>query len=96
MKSVFAATCLFARRFHAKRLCFQLTQLVRGPLEPTDRKKIIALITTDVHGRDVAMKLRDNLVSHTNNFVWQQQLRFYWDENDDDCIVRQVRFFALP
>jgi len=23
------------------------------------------------------------------SFTWQQQLRFYWDSNEDDCLVRQ-------
>ena len=22
--------------------------------------------------------------------MWQMQLRFYWDEAEDDCVVRQV------
>jgi hypothetical protein len=32
--------------------CIALPQ-VRGELTPVNRKKIVALITTDVHGRDV-------------------------------------------
>ena len=67
----------------------ELTAMVRGNLSPTDRKKIVALITQDVHGRDVVAALRDEQVSTLHNFTWQQQLRFYWSTEEDDCIVRQ-------
>mmetsp|Transcript_44339 Transcript_44339/g.86753 ORF Transcript_44339/g.86753 Transcript_44339/m.86753 type:complete len:4144 (+) Transcript_44339:98-12529(+) len=65
-----------------------LVDLVRGNLSSIDRKKIVALITTDVHGRDVVDKLKG--VSDINDFKWQQQLRFYWDADVDNCIVRQA------
>lgn len=29
-------------------------------------------------------------VSSINDFLWQQQLRYYWDEEKDQCIVKQV------
>jgi dynein heavy chain len=66
-----------------------LTAMVRGQLSKTDRKKLVALVTTDVHARDITEQLRDSDVSHMNNFTWQQQLRFYWDTEEDDCLVRQ-------
>ena len=25
-----------------------------------------------------------------SDFLWQQQLRYYWDEEVDDCVIRQV------
>jgi dynein axonemal heavy chain len=67
-----------------------LTKLVRGNLSKIDRKKIVALVTTDVHARDVVSNLIDSEVDSLNNFNWQQQLRFYWDTDIDDCIVRQA------
>ena len=67
----------------------ELTAMVRSNLSSTDRKKIVALITQDVHGRDVVGALKDGEVSSLNNFTWQQQLRFYWDVDEDDCVVRQ-------
>jgi dynein heavy chain len=67
----------------------ELTAMVRGNLSSQDRKKIVALITQDVHGRDVVGALRDGEVASLNNFTWQQQLRFYWDTDEDDCVVRQ-------
>ncbi len=67
----------------------ELTAMVRGELTNIDRKKIVALITQEVHARDVTATLRDENVSTLNNFNWQQQLRFYWDNDEDDCVVRQ-------
>jgi len=67
----------------------ELTSMVRGQLSPPDRKKIVALITQDVHGRDVVAALREQCVAELNNFTWQQQLRFYWDTDEDDVVIRQ-------
>jgi len=67
----------------------ELTAMIRGNLSSTDRKKIVALITQDVHGRDVVQQLRDQQVSSLLDFTWQQQLRFYWDTDEDDAVVRQ-------
>ncbi|XXQ39846.1 AAA+ ATPase domain-containing protein [Plasmodiophora brassicae] len=68
----------------------QLTKLVRLDLSSIDRQKVVALVTTDVHARDVVKSLLDNAVDSNNDFRWQQQLRFYWDVDRDDCAVRQV------
>lgn len=67
----------------------ELTAMVRGNLAKIDRKKIVALITTDVHSRDTVDKLRVQKVDNVMDFIWQQQLRFYWEVQEDDCIVRQ-------
>ena len=67
----------------------ELTTFARTDLTKIQRKKIVALITTDVHGRDIVKDMIDEKVVHLNTFMWQQQLRFYWDTNEDDCLVRQ-------
>jgi len=56
----------------------ELVKLVLGELSRGDRCKIISLITLDVHGRDVVQKLIDEKTDGPSNFLWQQQLRFYW------------------
>lgn len=58
----------------------QLTELVRGKLSPIQRKIIVALVTTDVHARDIVGQLRDANVCSTSEFLWQQQLRYYWED----------------
>ena len=68
----------------------QLTDLVKTNLPPVKHMIIVALITTDVHSRDIIEKLRDNAVSSVTDFLWQQQLRYYWDNAAGICRVRQV------
>lgn len=66
-----------------------LIDLVRGNLDSVRRKIIVALVTTDVHARDIAETLLKENVNSLNDFTWQQQLRYYWDEEGDgNCFVR--------
>lgn len=48
----------------------------------------MALVTTDVHARDIVEGLLKENVSSIYDFGWQQQLRYYWEEEADDCRVR--------
>ena len=75
----------------------QLTELVRGKLSPIQRKIIVALVTTDVHARDIVGQLRDANVCSTSEFLWQQQLRYYWDDekSKEECVIRQVNASLL-
>ena len=68
----------------------ELTELVRSPLSSMDRKKLIALIVTDVHNRDITSQLLEERVHSVHSFRWQQQLRFVWDAMADDCVVQQA------
>jgi dynein heavy chain len=58
----------------------QLTELVRGNLSSLKRKIIVALVTTDVHARDIIEDLVKSNVQSIYDFAWQQQLRYYWDD----------------
>jgi dynein heavy chain len=51
----------------------------------------VALITIEVHARDVIEKLAKANCSSVNDFEWVSQLRFYWDKDLNDCVVKQVR-----
>ncbi len=66
----------------------QLTELVRGKLTSLQRKIIVALVTTDVHARDIVEGLVKENVQSPYDFAWQQQLRYYWEEDADDCRVK--------
>ena len=68
----------------------QLTDLVKTNLPPVKHMIIVALITTDVHARDIIEKLKENAVSSVSDFLWQQQLRYYFDNEAHICKVRQV------
>ena len=52
---------------------------------------MVALITIEVHARDVIDKLTKCNCSSVNDFEWVSQLRFYWDRDLNDCVVKQVR-----
>jgi len=67
-----------------------LTALVRGELSPIQRKIIVSLVTTDVHSRDIVQKLCDANVCSTNEFEWVKQLRYYWEYEKGDCVIRQI------
>uniref|UniRef100_H3HCG5 AAA+ ATPase domain-containing protein n=1 Tax=Phytophthora ramorum TaxID=164328 RepID=H3HCG5_PHYRM len=70
----------------------QLINLVLGNLSSPDRCKIIALITLDVHSRDVVKKLVDEKVEGPLSFMWQQQLRFIWRQENYDVDIRITDF----
>lgn len=69
----------------------QLNELVeqirRVDIDPLERKKIVALITQDVHYRDIVENLRD--CESINDFKWLQQLRFY--NTSDYVLAKQVQ-----
>lgn len=49
----------------------QLTELIRGHLDPIKRSILVALITTDVHSRDIVETLVNEGVDSINDFNWQ-------------------------
>uniref|UniRef100_A0A8C1NY02 Dynein, axonemal, heavy chain 6 n=1 Tax=Cyprinus carpio TaxID=7962 RepID=A0A8C1NY02_CYPCA len=73
-------SCLEGDHDHYQRLN-ALAALVRGNLPSLHRNIITALITIDVHARDIVTD---------DNFEWQRQLRYYWDVDLDDCVARMA------
>ncbi|XP_058804505.1 dynein axonemal heavy chain 1-like [Phymastichus coffea] len=63
--------------------------LVRGQRTEIERLMLEAIITIQVHARDVLSTLIDGHVANTNDFDWISQLRYYWI-NDSDLKVRAV------
>ena len=63
---------------------------VGGPLPKLHRKTLVAVITGDVHNRDIVQRMIDEEVDTINSFTWQMQLRLYWDLDIDDCVVKQT------
>jgi len=66
----------------------ELIVLIRGELTKRQRAVIVALVTTDVHARDILETLYNDKIDDIGNFMWQMQLRYYWDADVDDCRVR--------
>jgi dynein heavy chain len=55
-------------------------ELILGELSSNDRKKIIMLMTLDVHARDVVIGLIDSKAENNQTFAWMSQLKFHMDE----------------
>jgi dynein heavy chain len=59
----------------------KIIDLVRGQLTKLNRATLAALVTMDVHARDVTRHLADLGVSEASDFQWTSQLRMYWEED---------------
>ena len=68
----------------------KLVVLTRSKLDKVNRKKVVALITMEVHARDTIEKLSKAGCNAITDFEWVSQLRFYWDKEANDCVVKQV------
>ncbi|EGD81605.1 dynein heavy chain 2 [Salpingoeca rosetta] len=73
----------------------KLTEAVRSVKNKTQRKKLVALITIEVHSRDVIDRLTKVPNINHNAFEWLMQLRFYWEHGSDaatvgECVIRQT------
>jgi dynein heavy chain len=55
-------------------------ELILTDLTKNDRKKIIMLMTLDVHARDITQKLIDEKLETKDVFAWMSQLKFRTDE----------------
>jgi dynein heavy chain len=62
-----------------------MVKLVQGTLSRTQRNLMSAIITIDVHGRDVVKTLVQNGVTGLSDFEWSRQLRYYWEKEGEGC-----------
>jgi dynein heavy chain len=58
-----------------------LCVLVRGELTGLMRGALVALITIDVHNRDIVEYLIDDKTESKKDFNWQMRIRYYWSPN---------------
>ncbi|XP_039277425.1 dynein heavy chain 2, axonemal [Nilaparvata lugens] len=66
------------------------SEAIRGNLTKLQRLKVVSLVTIEIHARDVIEKMYKANCKDITAFEWLAQLRFYWDRDVDDCIVRQT------
>ena len=65
-----------------------LTDIVRTDLSSIERKRIICLMTQDVHYRDIIAEIKENPTT-VEGFLWQKQLRYYMN-NDRNVYIKQL------
>ena len=66
-----------------------LVAMVRMKLDKITRKKVNTLLIIDVHARDIVDGFVRESVLNAKEFAWESQLRFYWDRDIDDCVIKQ-------
>jgi len=64
-------------------------QLVRAKLTKLQSITMGALITIDVHAKDVIRTLAEAKITDVNAFEWIQQLRYYWENKN--CRVKCIQ-----
>jgi dynein heavy chain, axonemal len=67
--------------------------LVRQKLSKLAKISVNALIVIDVHARDVICRLVDEHVGEAAAFEWVQQLRYYWEQDENEqfnCMTKCV------
>ena len=67
-----------------------MVDLVRAPLDKQQRTLLGALLTIDVHARDVVRAMVAKKVSSLSEFEWTKQLRYYWLQEEDDVFAKQT------
>ena len=65
----------------------ELTRTVASKITKLQRKSLGALITIDVHARDVVSTMRDAGVKDITDFAWISQLRYELVGNDAHCLA---------
>ena len=58
----------------------KFSEILRGNLTKLQRLKLVALVTIEVHARDVIEKMIKSGCSDVTAFEWLSQLRLYWDK----------------
>ena len=53
-------------------------------------QQVVALITIEVHARDVIEKLHRANCKGIADFEWVSQLRHYWNRDASDCVIKLV------
>jgi dynein heavy chain len=66
------------------RYVVKLAAMVRGKLTKIERKKVIALITMEIHSRDTQDKMIKADCASVDDFEWLMQLRYIYHKDDPD------------
>ncbi|XP_035829687.1 dynein heavy chain 10, axonemal isoform X2 [Aplysia californica] len=81
-----------AMKDYAKKLHKQIDDLVvkvRSPLSKNDRSKFNTVLIIEVHARDIIDGFVRDSIMDAREFEWESQLRFYWEKEPDELVIRQ-------
>ncbi|XP_076452214.1 dynein axonemal heavy chain 10-like [Babylonia areolata] len=81
-----------ALKDYAKQLHGQIDELVvkvRSKLSKNDRAKYNTVLIIDVHARDIIDGFVRDSIMDAREFEWESQLRFYWEREPDELVIRQ-------
>ena len=84
------------RQLKKKQVSFltRLTDMIRGQLPRLVRVKLVALITMEIHNRDVMERMIKTNCGSVADFEWLSQLRFIFNKEEGQfggiCSVRQT------
>merc|ERR1719162_2973548 len=67
----------------------KLSDMMRKPTSKVERSKLVALITIEVHARDVQDRMITLKTESPGNFNWSSQLRFELREPTDEVQAGQ-------
>jgi len=63
------------------------SDMVRAGMNAQDRSKTVAVVTIEVHARDVIDNLMKRGTANKHEFDWISQLRLAWEKDIDKCMV---------
>jgi len=66
-----------------------LRELIRSPQTESQRLMLEAVITIEVHARDVLHELINKSITNVHAFEWICKLRYYWID-DKDLKIRAI------
>ncbi|XP_033219684.1 dynein heavy chain 2, axonemal [Belonocnema kinseyi] len=66
------------------------SEAIRGNLNKLQRLKFKAIVVIEIHARDVIEKMYKINCQDVSAFEWLSQLRFYWEKDIDNCVIRQT------
>jgi dynein heavy chain len=69
-----------------------LAAVVRTDLTEFERTKNSALITINVHNRDIVSEMIQSHVNDINSFDWFKRLKYKWDECKKEVIVNKQTY----
>nr|XP_039267660.1 dynein heavy chain 10, axonemal-like [Styela clava] len=81
-----------AMKKYAGQMHLQIDTLVtkiQQPLSKNERKKFNSVLIIDVHARDIIDTFVRDSILDAREFEWESQLRFCWDKEPDQLMIRQ-------